>query len=256
MSTIASEEQRGDWAVIGAALRAGWDDFRASPTVGIVLVAVYPVIGLVLYRIVFNLNLLPLLFPLAAGFAIVGPIASLGFYELSRRREHGEPLDKTLAHRSLTFGEIGPAFLIGVLLLVLYGLWILSARVLHVAIMGPEVPPTMQAFLQDVFTTAAGWALIASGSAVGLVFALCVLAVGAISLPAVVDKGIAASEAIGISVRAFRAHPALFLKWGLVVLVFLFAGSLPAFLGLVVVLPLLGHATFHLYRQLSPPLRH
>jgi uncharacterized membrane protein len=236
---------------IGASLRAGWADFLARPTAGIFLIVIYPFIGLLLYRYAFHEALLPLLFPIASGFALVGPIAAVGLYEISRRRErHAEVDDGVGAFGSLSGEQIVPALLVGVLLLVIYAAWIGVAQAIYGATMGDYVPAGIGDLLSTVFTTAEGWTLLIVGCGVGFLFALVVLAIGALSLPAIFDRKVGAAEAVALSVRAFAANPGPMLAWGFVVAAGLVLGSLPAFLGLMIVLPLFGHATWHLYRRI------
>jgi uncharacterized membrane protein len=235
---------------IGASLREGWADFMARPTTGIFLIVVYPLIGLILYRYAFNEALLPLLFPIASGFALIGPIAAVGLYEISRRREHKEAVDGVDAYGAVSGEQIVPALLVGFLLLIIYAAWIGVAEAIYGATMGNYVPAGIGDLLARVFTTPEGWALLVVGCGVGFLFALVVLAIGAISLPAIFDRKIGAAEAVALSVRAFVTNPGPMLGWGLVVAAGLVLGSIPAFLGLMIVLPLFGHATFHLYRRL------
>lgn len=249
---VADDARPVGSSVILDCLKRGWADFVARPTVGIMLIVLYPVIGLIIFRVTFDLALFPLLFPLASGFALVGPIAAMGFYEISRRRESREPLDPEILYRRLTAGEFGPAILVGLVLLAINLAWLGSAMLLYRAIMPPFDHGTYREFAAAVLTTPEGWLLFVLGCGVGLVFALAVLAVGTFSVPAIVDRSVGAGEAIRLSVRAFRSHTGLVLGWGAVVAAGLVVGSIPAFVGLLIVLPVLGHATWHLYRHLFP----
>lgn len=240
-------------AAIRDSLRKGWADFLARPTTAIFLIVVYPLIGLVMYKLAFDQNLLPLLFPIASGFALIGPIAAAGLYQISKRREHGRNVDDgPTSYAVLGGSRLWPTLTVGAILLVIYAVWIAVAQSLYSAIFGDAVAADMSSFLGRILTTSEGWLLIVVGCGFGLVFALIALAVGAISLPAIIDRGIGAGPAIGLSVRAFAANPRTMLTWGVLVAAGLVAGSIPAFLGLMVVLPVFGHATWHLYRHLVP----
>src|SRR5438309_3802922 len=118
------------------ALRLGWGDFNAIPTHAVVLCVIYPVLGLVLFRMVLGYSLLPLLFPLAAGFTLIGPFAALGLYELSRRRERGEEAAAWDAMHVLRAPSFGAMVELGTLLLILFATWIAVADAIYVATFG------------------------------------------------------------------------------------------------------------------------
>lgn len=232
------------------ALARGLDDFAAARSDVVFLCLVYPLAGLVLARLAFGYDLLPLIFPLVSGFALVGPVAGIGLYEISRRREQNLSASWADAFglvRSPTFGSI---VLLALVLLAIYLLWLAVANVIYDLTLGPEPPVSIAAFAHDVFTTSRGWAMIVIGIGVGFLFALLVLATSVVSFPLLVDRDIDVDTAVRTSVRAFVANPAPIAAWGLVVAAGLVIGSLPAFLGLILIMPVLGHATWHLYRRL------
>jgi uncharacterized membrane protein len=235
------------------ALQLGWEDFKAVPSHAIVLCVIYPVLGLVLARTVLGYAVLPLLFPLAAGFALIGPFAALGLYELSRRRERGESAsawDAINVFRSPSFGAI---LGLGVLLLALFVTWIATAQDIYVAAFGYETAAGIPDFAKRVLTTPQGWWLIIAGCGVGFLFALVALCISVVSFPLMLDRHAGAGDAMVTSLRAVARNPWPMAVWGLIVAVLLVSGSLPFFLGLAVVIPLLGHATWHLYRQVIEP---
>ena len=232
------------------ALRSGLADFNAMPTHAMFLCLIYPVVGLLLARLAFGYAVLPLLYPLAAGFALLGPFAALGLYELSRRREIGEPTSISHAFDVLRSSSIGGIVALGLLLLAIFGIWIAIANALYIANFGYGSPDSIGAFLHDVLTTSAGWHLIVVGNLVGFLFAVLVLAMSAVSFPLMLDRDVGAAVALMTSVRAVIRNPATMALWGLIVAALLFLGSLPLFIGLTVVMPVLGHATWHLYRKL------
>jgi uncharacterized membrane protein len=236
-----------------ASLREGWKDFLARPTTAIFVIIIYPLVGLLLYRLTFDEGLLPLLFPMVSGFALVGPLAAAGVYEISRRREAGHAVeDGVTAYAALDGERLVPFLQVGLLLLVIYAAWLGIAQLVYDATLGSFAPAGIGALAERALTTPEGWALVIVGCGTGFLFALVALAVGAISLPAIFDRGIGAADAVALSVRAFAANPGPMLLWGLIVAAGLVVGTLPFFLGLVIVLPLFGHATWHLYRRLVP----
>jgi len=230
-------------------LRRGIDDFAACRTDVFFLCLIYPIVGLVLARFAFNADLLPLVFPLASGFALLGPAAAIGLYEMSREREHGVDVSWRHAFGMVKAPAFGAIILLSMVLLTVFLLWLGAAQLIYALTLGPEPPASLATFVRDVFTSAAGWAMIVIGIAVGFIFAVIVLAISVVSFPLLLDRDVGLFTAIRTSVRAVRQNPVAMATWGLVVAVGLGLGTLPAFLGLVVVLPVVGHATWHLYRK-------
>jgi uncharacterized membrane protein len=235
------------------ALRLGWDDFKAIPSHAVFLCLIYPLVGFFIGGLMLGYNLLPLLFPVSAGFALLGPFAALGIYELSRRREAG--MDVRWKHvfdirHSPSFGAIAA---IGCLLMVLFLAWLAVAQWIYQSLFGVLPPASVPQFLSDVLTTSQGWQLILYGNAAGLVFAIVALAVSVVSFPLLLDRDVGAAVAITTSIRAIMLNPVPMAAWGLIVAVLLFIGSVPFFAGLAVVMPILGHATWHLYRKVIAP---
>jgi uncharacterized membrane protein len=237
-------------ADLRAALTSGMADFAANRTEVIFLCVVYPVIGLLLGRVASGQGLFPLLFPLAAGFTLIGPFAAVGLNEMSRRRERGEPSSWVTTFGVLRSPAIGGIALLGLLLIGLFLMWMVAASAIYNVTLGPRPPVSLEAFAHDVFSTGAGWAMIVLGMTVGFLFAAVVLAISLVSFPLLLDRNVAIDTAISTSVRAVLANPGPVALWGLIVAVSLVLGSIPLFVGLVVVLPVLGHATWHLYRRI------
>jgi uncharacterized membrane protein len=235
------------------ALKRGVQDFSAMPTHAVFLCLLYPIVGLVLARLLLGYDIISLLYPLTAGFALVGPFAALGFYELSRRREQGLELswgDAFNVFHSPSRGAIG---WLAFLLLVIFALWIAIAQAIYVATFGYQPAASIPHFIRQVFTTPAGWTLIIVGNAVGFMFAVLVLSISVVSFPLLLDRDVGAVEAVLTSIRAVAANPVPMATWGLIVAGLLLIGSLPLLFGLAVVVPILGHATWHLYRKVVVP---
>jgi uncharacterized membrane protein len=235
------------------ALRLGWEDFKAVPSHAIILCVIYPVLGLMLARIAFGYSVLPLLFPLAAGFALIGPFAAVGLYELSRRRESGEEASAWDAIEVLRSPSFGAMLGLGTLLLALFVVWIATAQAIYTAAFGYAAAAATPDFVRQVLTTSQGWWLIIVGCGVGFLFALIALCISVVAFPLMLDRRASAAEAMVTSLRSVGKNPVPMATWGLIVAALLVAGSIPFFLGLAVVVPLLGHATWHLYRAVIAP---
>lgn len=234
---------------LGAAIREGLDDFAVMPSHVMFLCLIYPIVGVGLARLVMGLDVLPLLFPIVAGFALVGPVAALGLYEISRRRELGLPVSWRDAFNVFRSPSLGSIIALSVLLLVVFLVWVATANAIYVGSFGYAPAASMPDFLSRVFNTQAGWDLILLGNGVGFIFAVVVLGISAISFPLLLDRDVGAITAMLTSVRAVWTNPVPMAVWGLIVAVSLALGAVPFFLGLAVVVPVLGHATWHLYRR-------
>jgi uncharacterized membrane protein len=231
------------------ALARGLDDFAAMPSHALFLCVVYPLIGLCLIAFVSGYAMLPLAFPIAAGFALIGPFAAIGLYELSRRREAGLDTSSSHAFDVVHSRSIGAILALGILLMLIFLVWVAVADAIYVANFGYTTPASFSKFVSDIFTTSAGWSVIVIGTFIGFLFAVLVLTISAISFPLLLDRDVGAAVAVFTSIRVVLANPATMALWGLIVAFLLVAGSLPFFLGLTVVMPVLGHATWHLYRK-------
>lgn len=234
-------------------LRKGIDDFAACRTDVAILCLIYPIIGVVVTWAAFHRDLIPLIFPAVSGFALIGPFAAVGMYEMSRRRERGESASWADALRVIGSPSFVPILLLGIMLLAVFGVWMLTAWAIYSLTLGPEPPASLGAFAMEVLTTGPGWAMIGLGLGVGFLFAVLVLVTSVISFPLLVDRhvGLPASIITSVRVSALNARPIA--VWGLIVAVALAVGSIPLFLGLIVVVPILGHATWHLYRKTVVP---
>jgi uncharacterized membrane protein len=230
-------------------LAAGFDDFYAMPSHVVFVGLIYPIVGIIITRIALGADVLPLVFPLAAGFALIGPFAAIGLYEMSRRRELG--LDLSWWHvfdvlRSPSIGAIGA---LAILLMLIFLGWLGTAQAIYQKLFGLAVPVSLTQFARDVLTTPEGWNLIVWGNLAGFLFAVWVLTIGVVSFPLLLDRDVGAAVAITTSVKAVLKNPVTMAVWGFIVAALLLLGSLPFFFGLAVVVPVLGHATWHLYRR-------
>jgi uncharacterized membrane protein len=238
------------------ALRRGLDDFWDKPSHYVFLCLIYPVVGVILITWSSGGNALQLIYPLATGFALLGPLAAIGLYEISRRRELNLDTSWTHALEVRNSPAIPAIVAVGVLLLGLFVAWLLTAQALFNWLYGADVPASITAFVADVLTTERGWTLIILGNLAGFLFAVVVLST-VITFPLLLDRDVGAAAALQTSAQAMITNPIPILLWGLIVAVALFLGSLPLFVGLAIVIPVLGHSTWHLYRKVveTPPAK-
>lgn len=232
------------------ALAKGAEDFGAYRSDVLFLCTIYPVMGLVLARFASGLNLIPLIFPLASGFAIIGPFAVVGLYEMSRLREQGREARWANAFDVFSAPAVGAILVLGLMLIAIFLAWLAAAWLIFDRTLGPAPPPSAAAFLHDVVATREGWIMIVAGMASGFVFALLAMTISLVSFPLLIDRDSGLDTAIATSARAVFENPLPMAAWGLIVAVTLALGSIPLFIGLAVAVPVLGHATWHLYRKL------
>jgi uncharacterized membrane protein len=241
--------RRIGFADLRAALRDGARDFEACRTDVIFLCLIYPIAGFLIGRFAFNHGLLPLIFPLIAGFALIAPLFGVGLYEVSRRRERGIAKGWTDVFAVLQAPAIGSILVMGLILLALFALWLFAASFIYTVTLGPDLPISASQFARDVLTTPQGWIMIGVGMGVGFLFALAVLTISVVSFPLLLDRNVGVYRAIGTSVRTVRENPGPMAAWGLIIAAGLLAGAIPLLVGLAIALPILGHATWHLYRR-------
>ncbi|MER9879788.1 MULTISPECIES: DUF2189 domain-containing protein [unclassified Mesorhizobium] len=237
------------------ALRLGVEDFWAKPSHYVFLCLIYPVVGLILTQWTSGSNAIQLIYPLMSGFALVGPFAAIGLYEISRRREFG--MDTSWWHAlDVRHSPALPAIaVIGIMLVVLFLLWLFTAQSIYTSLYGNQPPTSIVGFIREVLTTSKGWTLILLGNLAGFAFAAVVLATTVVAFPLLLDRDVGAVSAVETSARAVLTNPLQMALWGLMVAVLLVIGSIPLFAGLAVVMPILGHATWHLYRRVVEPER-
>ncbi len=231
------------------ALAKGLADFNAMPTFMIFVGLTYPIVVFIVARVAAGYDVLPLVFPILAGYTLIGPLVATGMYELSRRREKGLDISRRHAFDVLQFPSIRAIATLGAALMVIYFAWLFAASTIYEFYFGSAVPASIEEFAREVFTTPSGWTLIVVGCGVGFLFAVVVFALSVVSFPMLLDRNVGVITAVETSVRAVIASPITMAVWGLIVAGVLLIGALPFFFGLAAALPVLGHATWHIYRK-------
>lgn len=257
ISTISDANSTADTVIlrkIGVAdlrdaLSRGVDDFLAIPTQLVFLCILYPIVGLVAARAAVDSDLLPLLFPLVAGISLLGPVLAVGIYELSRRREAGLSVSWVHAFGVLRSPSLFAIGIVGIVLFTIFILWVAVAKIIYLTTIGGVAPASIGVFAEQILDTPAGWRMMIFGNLAGFLFAVLVLVLTVVSVPLLLDRGGSPFAALQISIRAVRANPAIMALWGVIVAAILLLGCLPLFVGLAVAMPVLGHATWHLYRK-------
>ena len=230
-------------------LKKGISDFGAARSDVIFLCLLYPIAGLILARAAVGTGMLALLFPLASGFALIAPFVAVGLYEMSRQREEGHALDWATAFDVVRSRSFAAILMLGILLTMIFILWLGTAQVIYDLTLGPKQASSLGSFVGAIFATPQGRTMMVVGIGVGFVFAVVTYAISVVSFPLLLDRDVGLGIAMGTSVRAVIANPVPMAAWGVIITIGLVLGSLPFLLGLALVLPVLGHASWHLYRK-------
>jgi uncharacterized membrane protein len=235
-------------------LKEGYDDFNAAPGVGMFLaVLFYLLFALLLTLVLVGEKLLHLAFPIVAGFTLIGPVVSVCFFEMSRRRERGLDLSWRSTLDFVHSASFAPILALSIAMMLLYVAWLFMAQFLYFGIFGADPPVSASDFVTQLVTTRRGAALIWYGVLLGFLFALTALAISAVAFPLLLDRPASAATAVAVSIRAVAANLMVMAVWGVIVVVLLAAGAIVFLIGLAAVLPILGHATWHLYRKVVEP---
>jgi uncharacterized membrane protein len=234
-------------------LATGIADFRRAPLYGLFFGAVYAFAGLLIVASVFQFGMPYLAYPLAIGFSLIGPFIAVGLYEVSRRLEAGRPLDWPGILRVIYDQRRRELSWMGFVVLFVLWIWLYQVRLLIALFLGSRATIDLGRFLHVVVSTPEGLTFLAIGHLVGAFLALVLFSVTVIACPLLLDRNVDFVTAIVTSVKTVATSPLPMILWGLMVVVLILVASLPAFLGLLVVLPVLGHATWHLYRRAIAP---
>ncbi len=235
------------------ALKEGFDDFNAKPSFVAFLIVIYPLFALLLTLFLVGENLLHLAFPMVAGVTLLGPVVSVGLFEMSRRRERGLDVTRRSAFDFVHSSSFAPIAALSVAMVLFYVAWLFMAQLIYFGLFGAVPPDSISDFATQVLTTRQGGALIFYGTLVGFIFAVAALLISVVAFPLALDRPVTSITAVCTSIKAVFSNSLVMAVWGLIVVVLLAAGSILFLIGLAVVLPILGHATWHLYRKLVEP---
>ena len=230
------------------ALKAGWQDFRRAPLYGLAFSGIYVLGGYIILALIFWLNLNYFAYPLLTGFALIAPFVAAGFYEVSRRLEMQEPLSFALVLQSVR--RSGGRDLGWMALVTVFGLiiWLDFAFFIYLFFYGLKTPNLADLVL-EILTTSHGFAFLAVGNLLGGSIAFFMFSILVVSCPLLLDRDIDFVTAMLTSLRVVRRNPAQMLAWALVIAIFLTAAILSGLLGFFLLMPALGHGTWHIYRM-------
>ena len=239
-------------ADVRTALFQGMSDFARAPRFGFFFAAIFALIGIVIVLALTRWDASWMIYPFAIGFPLVGPFAAAGLYEVSRRLQAGQPLDWPGVLGVVWAQRRRELSWMAFVMLFFFWIWMYQVRLLVAIVLGRMSFSTLDRFFSIVLTTPQGWLFLGIGHVVGAVLALTLFSITVISIPLLMEREIDFVTAMITSLKAVVASPLVMLGWGAVVTLAIIAACIPFFLGLLVVLPVLGHATWHLYRKAVP----
>ncbi|MEO0999705.1 MAG: DUF2189 domain-containing protein [Pseudomonadota bacterium] len=240
------------WEDLKGALAAGWADFRAAPSFGLFFGGIYALGGIIIYLQLLVWDQTWMIFPLAVGFPLVGPFVAVGLYEVSRRRMKGEPLDWAAVLTVIGQERRRQMPMMAFVVLFIFTVWVFLARLMVALFFGLN-PSAYFTSVADMLTSPTGLAMLVIGTVVGAVIALILFAATVVAMPLLLEREIDFVTAMITSFNAVRENLQPMLMWGATIAVLTLAASIPLFLGLIVVLPVLGHATWHVYTRVVRP---
>lgn len=233
-------------------LAQGWRDFKVAPATDLVLASAYVIAGLLMAGITYATGHTFWLILAVMGFPLVGALAAVGFYEVSRREAAGEPVTLGAVLRVVWHSRMGQLPWLAAIIIVTFLFWFFLGHMIFALFLGLS-PMTNVSSSLEVFLTPEGLSMLGFGTVVGSVFALFVFSISVLGMPMIMDRDVDFITALLRSIAAVRAAPVTYLTWGALIALITLLAMIPAFLGLFIAMPVLGHATWHLYKTVALP---
>ena len=240
------------FADIRDSLIEGLNDFARAPRYGLGLGAIFAATGIVIALSLVRGGMVWLVYPFAIGFPLIGPFAAAGLYEVSRRLEAGAPLSWGAVLSVMWAQRRSELSWMAFTMLFIFWVWMYQIRLLLALFLGRLSFSSLAGFLEVVLATPQGWMFLGLGHVIGGALALILFSVTVVSMPMLMEREVDFVTAMITSIKAVIASPVVMLGWGVVVTLAVIAACVPFFLGLLVVLPVLGHTTWHIYRRAVP----
>ena len=248
-TAVIPEVKKVTFGDLRSAFWSGLKDFLRAPQYGLFFGGVYAIGGLILMYAVAVIGVFWLAYPLVIGFALIGPFIATGLYEVSRRLEKDEPLIWSGVLGVIAEQKNRELGWMAFVMLFIFWVWMYQARTIFAVFFGSSGFASIDGFVTAVFTTPTGLTFLAVGNLVGAIVSIVLFTLTVISCPLLLDRDVDFVTAMVASIRTVLKSPIAMIGWGVFVVLSVIASALPAFLGLLVVLPVLGHATWHLYRR-------
>jgi len=231
------------------ALAAGLRDFKAAPVYGLSIGAFFAIGGILVISTAAALGMSYLSYPLAAGFVLMGPFAAVGLYEISRRLQNGETVNWSGIFSTIWAQKGRELSWMAFVVLFIQIMWMYQVRLLLALFLGFQSFASFAEFINTIVGTPEGLMFLAVGHAVGAILSLILFSLTVVSFPLLMEQDRDFITAMITSVKAVATSPGPMIGWALVVTITLVVSIIPGFIGLVVTLPILGHATWHLYKK-------
>lgn len=238
---------------IAASLRAGVSDFLARPVMSGFFGLFYASFGLLFVWCLVWLGQVWMIIPAIVGFPLVAPFAAAGLYEMSRRLETGERFGWAEILTVMADQRRREMGWMAFVTLFIFWVWMYQVRLWLAIILQDSSFSDLAGFLDIVFFTPEGWTFLAVGTCAGALLSAALFSVTVVAMPMLLDRDIDFVSAMLTSVRVVTENPVVMLSWAAIISVTMLVSLVPAFLGLIVTLPILGHTTWHLYRRAVAP---